>query len=255
MNPGPQHPKEREVDQRELHLTLFACLAILILATGLAVLMYPAVFTHSPPTKTPEIAFFGFCGLSCLLIAYLIDRQLTIQKLRREIALDRAQAKEKLTQASAELLEAVPTFATFEDRLTMEFRRALAVERALTVFVIAIKLRSAFSNSQAAISALSDAARSVSRKLRGEDSIYVLRFGVLGVILPGVDTTIAMRVISRLAVGLGDAAGVEERFDFEIYSTNYPEHVQSFHDLKEYVCAHLPDADFQTTVADETQKA
>ena len=249
---------ERDFEQREFHLTLFACLVIFVLAIGLAVLMYPAVFasrTSSSLNLTPQVAFFGFCGLCCLLIAYLVDRQLTIQSLRREIALDRARVREKLTQASADILAAVPSFDTFEDRLTMEFRRAVTAQQALSIFVIAIKPCPAFSESNNAICALSEAAKSISRKLRDQDSIYILRFGFLGLILPGVDTSTALRVSSRLSVGLSDAAGTERRFDFDIYSTNYPEQAKSLTELEQRVCAHLPDADLEPSSIRETHKA
>jgi hypothetical protein len=234
-----------DVERREFQLTLFACLAIFVLATGLAALMYPAVFANRAlsPNRTPQVAFFGFCGLSCLLVAYIVDRQLTIQGLRRQMARDRKQAADALGQASADLLGAVPDFNTFEDRLSMEFRRAVAAQRALSVFIIAIKLRPAFSESTLATSALGDAAMAVSRKLRDGDSIYVLSFGFLGAILPGVDTSTALRVASRFAVGLSDASGARERFDFEIYSVNYPEHAKSLHDLERLVCGYVPESE------------
>ena len=59
-----------DLERRELHLTIFACLAIGILAIGTAVLMYPLVFpAQGPADKTMRVAFFGFCGL-CLLLAW-----------------------------------------------------------------------------------------------------------------------------------------------------------------------------------------
>jgi GGDEF domain-containing protein len=244
-------PVERDVNRREFHLTLFACVAIFILAIGLAVLMYPAVFTSrasATVNRTPQIAFFGFCGLSCLLIAYLVDRQLTIQKLRLEIAAGRDQMKKKLTQASADLLETVPTFDTFEDRLTMEFRRAVTTQQFLSVFVIAIKLRQEPAQLEIATCALSDATKAISHKLREQDSIYVLRFGFLGVILPGIDSATALRVSNRLSVGLSEAARSGHSFDFEIYATTFPEQVQSLHDLEQHVCEHLPEADLRLNV-------
>ena len=240
---------EQDVDQREFNLTLFACVAILILSIGLAVLMYPAVFRSSTSplvSRTPQIAFFGFCGLSCLLVAYLVDRQVMIQKLRREIAVGRAQMNEKLTQASADLLGSMPTFNTFEDRLTMEFRRAVSAQQFLSVFVIGIKLRPEFSQSEIVTCMLGDATKAVSQKLREQDSIYVLRVGFLGVILPGIDTATALRVSNRLSVGLSEVGG--GRFDFEIYATTYPQQVRSLHDLEQQVCEHLPEADLEPNV-------
>lgn len=241
---------EQQVEQREFQLTLFACLAILVLATGLAMLMYPAVFGNHglSVNTTPKIAFVGFCALSCLLVAYIVDRQRTIQRLRHQIGADRRRASEDLRQASADLLKAVPNFNTFEDRLSMEFRRAVAMERSLSVFIIAIKLRPAFSQSTSAICALGDAVKEISQKLRDEDSIYVLSFGFLGVILPGVNPSTALRVSSRFTVALSDASGSSDRFEFEIYSVNYPEHAKSLTELEQLVCGHLPEYDARGVV-------
>jgi GGDEF domain-containing protein len=250
-----QRARQQDVDQREFQLTVFACIAILVLAGGLAVLMYPAVFAirAASASKTPQVAFVGFCGLACLLVAHIVDRQLTIQRLRLQIEVDRKRAEEGLRQASADLLGAVPNFSTFEDRLSMEFRRAAAAQRALAVFIIVIKLRPAFSESALATCAIGDAAKAVSQKLRDEDSIYVLSRGFLAVILPGVDPSTGLRVSSRFAVGLSNASGPDERFDFEIYAVNYPEHAKSLHDLGEMVCGYLPEDDSKPSLTSETQ--
>src|SRR5271165_4929419 len=123
MASNPKIPPT-ELERREFHLSLFACSAIVVLAGGLALLMYPAVFANreNTPLTVPQVAFFGFCLLACLLVAYIMDRQITIQRLRAQIAADRKRSSEALRQASADLLSTMPNFSTFEDRLTMEFR-------------------------------------------------------------------------------------------------------------------------------------
>jgi GGDEF domain-containing protein len=241
--------RRQDVDRRAFQLILFACVAIFILATGLAVSMYPAVFASrtSSANGTPQVAFLGFCGLACglacLLVAYIVDRQLTTQRLRCQMGLNRKRAAEEFSQASADLLGAVPNFNTFEDHLAMEFRRAVATQRALSVFIVVIKLRPAFSQSKLAVCALGDAAKAVSGKLREEDSIYVLSFGFLGTILPGVDTSTELRISSRFAVGLTNVSGPSQPFDFENYTVNYPEYAKSVHDLEQLVCGYLPEDD------------
>ncbi len=179
--------------------------------------MYPAVFAsrESSSTRAPQIAFYGFCTLSCLLVAYIVDRQITIHRLRREMAVDRKKSSEALRQASADLLSTMPTFNTFEDRLTMEFRRAAAAELKLSVLVASIKLHSAFSEPSLGMSVLGDAAKAVSRKLREQDSIYILRSAFFGVILPGVGQAEAKKFTARIAEGLSDAAGASDRFFFQ----------------------------------------
>ena len=238
-----------DLERREFQLSLFACLAIVIMAGGLALLMYPAVFSirENSPTRIPQVAFFGFCALSGLLVAYIIDRQITIHRLRDEMAKDRKRASEALRQASADLLSTMPNFSTFEDRLTMEFRRAAAAELKLSVLVISIKLHAAFSEPSLGMSALGDAAKAVSRKLREQDSIYILRPAFFGVILPGIGQEAARRVFARLAEGLSDAAGVNDRFSFKIDAISYPEQTSTARDLELVVSGWLPEEDSKDT--------
>jgi GGDEF domain-containing protein len=241
----PNQVVPNDLERREFHLSLFACMAIVVLAGGLALLMYPAVFSSrdSSPTRAPQIAFFGFCALSCLLVAYIVDRQITIHRLRDQLAADRERSSEALRQASADLLSTMPNFNTFEDRLTMEFRRAAAAELKLSVLVISIQLHAAFMEPSLGMSALGDAAKAVSRKLREQDSIYILRPAFFGVILPGVSQVSVQRVSSRLAEGLSDAAGASDRFSFKIDAISYPEQTSTAHDLELVVSGWLPEDD------------
>jgi len=64
----------------------------------------------------------------CLLAADSLDHQFAIHGLRRQIAIDRMRTWEALKQASADLLGTMPSFHTFEDRLSIEFRRAISEE-------------------------------------------------------------------------------------------------------------------------------
>jgi GGDEF domain-containing protein len=240
-----------DLERREFQLSLFACLAIVILAAGLALLMYPPVFSNreNSPTTTPQIAFFGFCGLSCLLVAYIVERQITIHRLRAQMAQDRMRSSEALRQASADLLSTMPTFDTFEDRLTMEFKRAAAADLKLSVLVATVKLHAAFTENNLGMSALGDAAKALSRKLREQDSIYILRSGFFGVILPGVGQTGIQKVCARLAEGLSDAAGANDRFSFKIDAISYPEQTSTAHDLELAVAGWLPEPDSATVAA------
>src|SRR5579872_7271450 len=142
----PEPKKPAGLERREFELSLFTCLAIVVLSGGLAVLMYPAVFSNGQmsPTKTPQIAYYGFCFLSCMLVIYIVDRQATIRRLRAEIAADRQKSSAALRQASVDLLATMPDFHTFEDRLTMEFRRATVAHLSLSVLIIRVDLHEPF---------------------------------------------------------------------------------------------------------------
>jgi GGDEF domain-containing protein len=243
-----------DLERREFHLSLFASSAIVILAAGLALLMYPAVFSNRDfsQNRTPQIAFFGFCGLSCLLVAYIVNRQITIRRLRYQMAIDRKRSSEALRQASADLLGTLPNFNAFEDRLSMEVRRAASANLKLSVLVVKIKLHGAFYEQSLRMSVLGDAAKAISRKLREQDSNYLLRPGFFGIILPGVDTSAAQRVSARLSEGLSDAAGANDRFSFKIDAVSYPEQTASAHDLELAVCNLLPEEDPKHTIIRET---
>ena len=230
------------LERREMQLILSASFAIIVLAGGLVLFMYPVVFSPTtPPNRALASAFVGFCILSVLLAGYLVDRQKTIQRLRYQITEDRMRSSRALRQASADLLQALPNFDSFQDRLPMEYRRAVSAKYNLSVLVVAIQLHAALAESTEAASALGDAAKAIYGRLREQDSIYVFTAGYFGAILPGVDVSIAQQVCARVSEGLVDAAGAANRFTFRINAFSYPEQASSAHDLELAVTGLLPD--------------
>jgi len=254
-------PPSESLERREMHLILLACLAIIVLAAGLALFMYPVVFSQapiapvSPPPRAMSIAFFGFCLLSILLAVYLVDRQFTIRRLRQQIGEERRRSSEALRQASSDLLATLAHFSSFQDQLAMEFRRAAAGKQNLTVLVITTKVLEALSDVNASTSVFGDAAKAITRKLREEDSIYILARGHFGVILPGLDAPTAKRVSARLVEGLTDAAGANNRFSFAVHGITYPEQASSAHDLELAVTGLLPEDSLNAGVAKEVLAA
>lgn len=242
-----------ELDRRELQLTLLACSTILILGTGLALLMYPLVFARSNAAGNLMVrnAFYGFCGLSGLLAMYLVDRQVTILRLRRQLAEDRRRAAESKIEASAELLNAIPNLGSFKDRLAMEYRRAASSGQVLSVLVITVQLPEEIAATPMAISRLSDAAKAISRRLRGQDSIYVLKPCCFVTILPSVTPAIAERISERIGEGLADAAGATNRFSYKINVVNCPANYSSAHELREAVLALLPEDKSMSSMDEE----
>ncbi len=230
------------LERREMQLILSASFAIIVLAGGLVLFMYPVVFSPTtPPNRALASAFVGFCILSVLLAGYLVDRQKTIQRLRYQITEDRMRSSRALRQASADLLQALPNFDSFQDRLPMEYRRAVSAKYNLSVLVVAIQLHAALAESTQAASALGDAAKAIYGRLREQDSIYVFTAGYFGAILPGVDVSIAQQVSARVSEGLADAAGAANRFTFRINAFSYPEQASSAHDLELAVTGLLPE--------------
>src|SRR5690348_9309788 len=224
------------LERRELQLSIFVAVTVTVLAVGMVVLMYPLVFSHQAPAdRTTRTAFWGFCGLCVLLTIYLWDRHATIRRLRREMAEGRRQMAETRRQASVELLKNMPNFGSFQDRLPMEFRRMATTTQKLSIVVITIKFPAEHSSPSETASALGDAAKVISRRMREQDSIYILAPACFGAVLPGVDLITAERVCARLTEGLADAAGASHRFHFELKVINYPAHASSATELQQAV--------------------
>jgi GGDEF domain-containing protein len=230
------------VEKREFHLAIFSLSIIAVLVAGIAVLMYPSIETHPVifSERTLRISFFGFCGLSVLLIGYLIDRQITVQRLRRQIRLAEARYTELHRQVGRDLLETLSGMNHFQDRLVMEFRRAVNTRDTLSVMVVRLTPTTNLGSAGAVTAALGDAVKAISRKLRREDSLYHFSEGAFGIMLPGVSVQNARIVAARLAEGLNDVAGAVDRFTHDVKIFNYPQHAATAHELEDAVRSLLP---------------
>jgi GGDEF domain-containing protein len=230
-----------QLERRELQLTIIAAVFVFVLATGLAAFMYPMVFVHPDTANkwTLRVAFFGFCALTLLFIGYLLERQRTVRKLKAQILEELERNIELRLQASADLLQTMPDVNHFFDRLTMEYRRAMTMQRNLTLLIVKAKPGPAGAKADNT-AAWGEAARAMSRKLRPTDSIYHLAPDVFGLVLPETDSLNAKRIAVRLQEEL---QGVRSKhgctFDTSVHS--YPEHVQSSHELEDIVKSMLPE--------------
>ncbi len=232
------------LERRELSLWLLTISVILILAVGMALLMYPTAFANPVILSgiTLRKFFFGFCVLSILLVGYLVDRQVVIRGLRKRLEEEEKLMLRVRQEASADLLATLPGFDHFRDRLAMEYRRAVTMNRPLTTLVASLKPSRDLLNSPVEVSAaFGDAAKAMVRKLRTEDSIYLLGPGGFCMVLPGVEASSAYRVANRLTEGLHDAAGASLRFTFEIRVINYPDHASTAMEIERGVRALVPD--------------
>ena len=230
------------VERRELQLTIFSLSIIVVLVVGMAVLMYPAM-SNRPivfSERTSKIFFVGFCGLSLLLLGYLVERQIVVRRLRREIAQAQIRYSELHRQAGKDLLDTLAGLNHFQDRLVMEYKRAVNCRDTLSVMVVRLMPAPNLTNPAEITAALGDAVKTLSRKLRREDSLYHFSTGIFGVMLPGVNVQTARVVASRLAEGLSDAAGAVTRFTHDVKIFNYPQHAATASELESAVRSLLP---------------
>ncbi|MBZ5561523.1 MAG: diguanylate cyclase [Acidobacteriia bacterium] len=232
----------KSLDRRELHLWILALTVIFVLAIGVALLMYPTVFSRPVGLEGLPVraVFFGFCGFSVLSMGYFVDRQVVIRNLRRQLHDQQQKVEQIRQQASADLLTTLPSLNHFRDRLAMEYRRASNTRQSLSLLVVELKPSRNHSGAKEIETAYGDAAKTLMRKLRGEDSIFLFASGVFGIVLPSVNARGAYSVRDRLMEGLEDASGASERFSFTIRVVNYPEHVATAREMEESIRHLLP---------------
>lgn len=230
-----------DLERRELQLSILACVAVSVLAIGTAMFMYPVVFSQQdqPSFRNLRSAFLGFCVLSVLLTGYLWNQQMTIRRLRRRITGARERMAEAQRSASEALLSTMADLRSFQDRLPMEHRRAMTVSEPLSVVIVSVRIPGESSPSLLT-SAVGDAAKALARKLRKQDSMYLLGPAAFAVILPGVNPALAQKISDRLAEGLSDAAGAANRFSCKLHSVSYPENAATSRELEQAVRAFIP---------------
>lgn len=230
------------LERRELHLTILAAVIVLVLAGGVALLMYPLVFVHPAEANkwTPRVAFIGFCALSVLFVGYLLDRHRTVRQLKQELLEEFEQNVKLRDQGNVELLHSLPDLNRFRDCLAMEHRRAASAEGTLSLLIVKVKLSRGDPDSNEGRGALGEAARAITRKLRPTDSVYLFGPGLFAAVLPETDKANAEQISRGLQEALR-AAGAADLFTFEVALYNYPDDVASAHELEQVVSSLVPE--------------
>jgi len=231
-----------KLERRELHLTVLAAGFVLVQAAGLAVLMYPLVFLRPDLENkwTLRVAYFGFCVLTVLFAGYLLDRQRLVRKLKQNVIEQLERNVQLRQQASVDILQSMPGQDHFWDRLTMEHRRAMTMHKALTLLLVQSKRSPSDKDPKQREAVWGEAAKAMSNKLRPTDSIYNLSPELFAIVLPETDTLNGKRVAVRLQEEL-QAVRAKHNLSLDISVHNFPEHVQSSHELEDIVKSLLPE--------------
>jgi GGDEF domain-containing protein len=224
----------KTLDRRHWQLSMLSLGMIVVLGVGVALLMYPAVFGGNvgAPGHTTRTLFFGFCALCVLVVAYLLNRQYVVHQLRRNVLEQKTQIVHIRQEASADLLETLPGFGHFQDRLTMGFRRAAQTGEPLSLVLVRLKPSPMFDSPAEVSVALGDAAKVLVRRLRTDDSLFHLSSGTFAMVLPNTCGAEMNQVASRIAEGLADASGASNRFAFDMEVVNYPEQASSAYEME-----------------------
>lgn len=231
------HIDPRQIERRDAELWIIAIVMIGILTGGMALLMYFS--SHWSPVLPRGVSLreiiFSFCVLSLLLVAYLVERQLTVRHLRRQLREERTRTATLLGQASADLLETLPDFEQFRTRLQTEFSSATTFQQPLSLVLTVIIPSQQVLESGETSRVIADAVKGTVRMLRGEDRVYLLARGVFGILLPGILEEDADRVAERLRERLLDASGANNRFAYKVHVINYPRHVASISEIDDFI--------------------
>jgi len=116
----------KTLDRRDWQLSMLSLGMIVVLGVGVALLMYPPVFGSNVPSTghTARTLFFGYCALCVLEVAYLLNRQHVVQRLRKNLLEQKTELLHLRQEASADMLGTLADFGHFQDQWTMGFRRA-----------------------------------------------------------------------------------------------------------------------------------
>lgn len=225
----------KTLDRRHWQLSMLSLGMIVVLGVGLALLMYPAVFGSGATSggHTNRTLYFGFCALCVLAVAYLLNRQLVVQQLRKNLLEQRTEIMHLRQEASTDLLETLAGFSHFQDQLAMGFRRAAQTGEPLSLVLVRLKHSPIFDSPAEVSVALGDAARVLVRKLRADGSLYQLSTSAFAMVLPNTCGTEMEQVASRVAEGLTDASGAINRFIFDMQTINYPEQASSAYEMEQ----------------------
>jgi len=223
-----------DLERREWHLWVLVLATLAVFASAIVLLMYPTVFLDPLVVSGPTLrkAFFGFCALSTLLLAYLANRQVLLARARRTVLKDQEAILRAQKDVTANFLASLPDLPLFQARLRAEFKRALLGQQPFSLVLVSIN---AAANSLAANNELiAVIVGALKRKLRGDDFIYLLAARVFCILLPGVTGANASRLSDRMTEALNEARA-SGCLSFETKMLNYPEQANSLQEIEEVI--------------------
>jgi len=139
--------------------------------------------------------------------------------------------------ASADLLATLAGFSNFQDQLAMGFRRAAQIREPLSLVLVRVQPSPKLQDPREVSLAMGEAARALVRKLRTEDSLFLLSPGVFGIFLPNTARPGMHRVIERVTEGLIEASSSGNRFRFNLGMVNYPEQASTAREMEQLAYA------------------
>ena len=208
-------------ERLDWHLWILAILLIFVLGVSLLGFMFPTAFWFGQelPMQSPQRAFFGFCVLLALVLVYLLQRQATVRRLKRQLFEAQAAVVVAEREATTEAFLALPGTPQFRDALAMEFRRASNSESHLAEVL--------FTAPNISLDTLGRLAKHLRSVLRRGESLYRISDKAVAVILPGMQLADA----ASFAADVEGLAGIPKN-ELEVTVKAFPEDVSSLAELE-----------------------
>ncbi len=133
QQPDPQEASWEALDRQDWHLWILAILLMFVLGVSLLSFMFPTAFwfREELALRAPQRAFLGFCVLLGLALVYMLQRQATVRRLRRQLFEARAAVVDAERKAAVQTFLNLPGMSQFRDAVAMEYRRASASSASL----------------------------------------------------------------------------------------------------------------------------
>lgn len=212
-----------EIDRRDWHLWILAILLMFVLGVSLLGFMFPSVFwvQGQLALQAPQQAFVGFSVLLALVLVYLLQRQLQMRRLKRQLFEARVAVHTVQHNAAVQAFLTLPGMSQFRDSLAMEYRRASSSGARLAIVVL--RVLSASPEMMGRIAAL------LRPMLRRGEMMARISDNVLGLILPDMQLSDATAFGARAEEHLSSQVG-----EVELMSTvsGYPEQAASLAELE-----------------------
>jgi GGDEF domain-containing protein len=223
-----------KLERRDWELWFLAVAMIFILAVGILMAALPSVVADpSSLGMTLRRVLVGFCVLTALFNAYLIERQLAIKALRRKLYEEQARIALLQLQASENILLSLPREEQFRDRLAMELKRAEHSGAPLSVLTTKIAVGNSVEPSEK-VQVIGEAVKLIMNSLRKEDSLYQYDENLYCVVLPGASLEVAQKVSARLLRIFDTHPDLQQRdISLKTYLTNYPKDTGSAYELEQ----------------------
>lgn len=231
---GRRQTDWEKLERRDWELWFLALAMIFILAIGILVAALPGVV--SDPTRmgmTLRRVLIGFCVLTALFNAYLMERQFAIKALRRRLFEEQARIAQLQLQASENILLSLPGEEQFRDRLAMELKRAEHSGAPLSVLTAKVEIGVPLEPSEK-VKWIGQAVKLIMQSLRKEDSVYKYDENLYCMVLPGAGMEAAQKVSARLLRVFDTHPELHQQgMSLKTYLTNYPKDTESAYELEQ----------------------